>query len=391
MRVATFVLSLVLSGWTAVHALAPTSCGNSAVDAGEDCDDGAANGTAGDCCTASCTFATGPCDDGDACTTGETCNAGVCGGGQAVVCPPSQQQCREPFCDSVQGCLYVGKTPGTPCTDGNACTIGDQCSDGVCLPGQPVLCGDDDPCTIDSCKDMDGTPVCKHAPNPDCPACGNNVVDPGETCDPPDATIDPATGQAKCRPDCTFCGDGIKQAPETCDDGNRVSGCDPNDPSQALDPCQNNCTRPICRDPAIISLRAGADQIDYHGRLVLADAVERVDADQNAFVFRLTAPDGTVLFETSLPVGALVSEQRGTIFAFRDPLARGTGNGVGRVLLKYRRGAYGVSLRAYGDLSQSEATMTSHVLIGQKEWTIAGTWTATPRGWRLTERGTVTP
>jgi hypothetical protein len=57
------------------------------------------------------------------------------------------------------------------------------------------------------------------------PRCGNGVLDPGETCDPPDPTPIPGVvpPQATCRPDCTFCGDAVVQAAdgETCDDGNR--------------------------------------------------------------------------------------------------------------------------------------------------------------------------
>jgi hypothetical protein len=49
--------------------------------------------------------------------------------------------------------------------------------------------------------------------------CGDGVIDPGETCDPPDLAINPANGQPKCRLDCTSCGDGVVQGEdqETCD------------------------------------------------------------------------------------------------------------------------------------------------------------------------------
>src|SRR5439155_6478346 len=53
-----------------------TMCGNGLIDAGEQCDDGAANGAAGSCCSATCTFkasGTGCTDDGNPCTT-DTCN-----------------------------------------------------------------------------------------------------------------------------------------------------------------------------------------------------------------------------------------------------------------------------------------------------------------------------
>jgi hypothetical protein len=59
--------------------------------------------------------------------------------------------------------------------------------------------------------------------------CGDGVVDPGETCDPPDLTLDPVTHQFKCRLDCTSCGDGVVQPNdfETCDAGTDLTcgGC----------------------------------------------------------------------------------------------------------------------------------------------------------------------
>jgi cysteine-rich repeat protein len=58
--------------------------------------------------------------------------------------------------------------------------------------------------------------------------CGNGVVEPGETCDPPGL---PGGQPNECRSDCTFCGDGAvngEAGAEGCDDGNNVAGdgCD---------------------------------------------------------------------------------------------------------------------------------------------------------------------
>src|SRR5512146_1662620 len=67
-------------------------------------------------------------------------------------------------------------------------------------------------------------------------SCGDSILDPGETCDPP-GSVQP--GGAVCRNDCTFCGDGLLQAGdgEACDDGNNVSG----------DGCSATCQAELCQ------------------------------------------------------------------------------------------------------------------------------------------------
>ncbi len=59
-------------------------------------------------------------------------------------------------------------------------------------------------------------------------ACGDDVLQPGETCDPPG---EPAGQPDACRQDCFYCGDGgLELAFEDCDDGANVdgNGCDRN-------------------------------------------------------------------------------------------------------------------------------------------------------------------
>jgi cysteine-rich repeat protein len=61
------------------------------------------------------------------------------------------------------------------------------------------------------------------------PGCGDGIVTPPETCEPPGSNA----GQPnECRDDCTFCGDGNLDSGEQCDDGNNVDG----------DGCSANCT-----------------------------------------------------------------------------------------------------------------------------------------------------
>src|SRR5262249_22539611 len=148
-------------------------------------------------------------------------------------------ECTTEFCQPFVGCVSF-PLDGIVCEDHNPCTTDDVCRTGVCT-GDPRNCFDDDPCTVDSCNSAGGAFLCQHedcnaVPNSSCPAqcrpifCGNGQIDPGETCDPPDATPQPGRpGQVTCRPDCTFCGDGVTQTGqgETCDDANLVTGCNP--------------------------------------------------------------------------------------------------------------------------------------------------------------------
>src|SRR5262249_40158458 len=119
-----------------------------------------------------------PCNDGNACTQTDTCVAGVCFGGNPVICTP-QDQChgsaREPRTGT---CNQTPKTDGTSCNDGNACTSGDTCIGGVCNPGTPVVCNDNNPCTDDSCNPSSG---CVYTNNTS-PCDDGNACTFGDTC-----------------------------------------------------------------------------------------------------------------------------------------------------------------------------------------------------------------
>ena len=206
-------------------------CGNSTLNDGEACDEGAANGTATACCSKTCTpiacddedvctadtcaagsgckhapVANGTsCADADACNGAERCIAGKCTAGVAPSCDDANG-CTTDSCDSKSGCLHAGLEDGTPCDDATICNGKESCHDGACQPGTALDCDDQDVCTADSCDPVSG--------------CQNTGLAEGSSCSDGDA----CNGQETCQ--VGVCVAGV--APE-CDDQNPCTSnsCDP--------------------------------------------------------------------------------------------------------------------------------------------------------------------
>ncbi|MEZ4269572.1 MAG: hypothetical protein R3F39_24705 [Myxococcota bacterium] len=240
------------------------TCGNGELDPGELCDPCPAN-----------------CDDSDPCTTdlatgsASTCNL-ECEQVDIIApknadgcCPPGANALNDNDCSPKCGNEVV-EPPETcdacaPCPAGNACTTWTMTGsaggcDLVCTENTLTVCGGDP----DGCCPIG----CVSGNDPDCSAiCGNNVVEPGETCDPPGScptkcnddnpcTTDLLTGQAsKCTGKClntpitapkngdlccppgataltdndcpSDCGNNIIEPPELCDPC--AAGCDDGD------------------------------------------------------------------------------------------------------------------------------------------------------------------
>lgn len=118
------------------------------------CDDG--NPCTDDICdpAVGCIFEpnVAPCDDGDACTYADVCKKGTCTG-LPVSCDDGNP-CTAEWCHSQAGC--VKENLDIPCTDFNPCTISDWCIEGHCTPGTPVICDDQNECTLDYCDPQTG-------------------------------------------------------------------------------------------------------------------------------------------------------------------------------------------------------------------------------------------
>jgi MYXO-CTERM domain-containing protein len=262
-------------------------CGVGGVETGEQCDDGAANGTIDSCCDINCQFnpvdtacgdqtdddcanpgtcdASGTClsndesdgttctDDGNECTA-DQCTTGVCTHPDltagAACGDGTDDDCANPdTCDGAGACLSNDEADGTSCTDdGNDCTA-DACTSGVCE--HPALsvgtaCGDgtDSDClNPDTC---DGAGACQSNDESDGTACtsdGNDCT--GDVCGSGVCTHPNETAG-------TSCGDGTDddcRNPDTCDGSGSCLANDESDGTSCTDD-GNECTDDVCASAA---------------------------------------------------------------------------------------------------------------------------------------------
>jgi hypothetical protein len=106
------------------------------------CDDG--NPCTDDSCAMAspCTHTdnTAACNDDDACTHDDHCSAGICLGGDSVVCGASDACHDAGTCDAGSGkCSNPWKADGTLCDDGQVCTGPDACKSGVCSGSRGLI------------------------------------------------------------------------------------------------------------------------------------------------------------------------------------------------------------------------------------------------------------
>ncbi len=185
----------------------------------EACDDG--NNVNDDTCTNSCTAVT--CGDGIK-STGEMCDFGPMNNTMAIPTScPYNSSCMQ--CPMGCGNAVVTLT-GPTCGTGGLNTIGGEQCDGVDLNGKACnTLGTSYP-TFGTGGTLACDAGCKFNIT-GCSSCGNSVVEPGETCEPPNVA---ATGTTTgCDASChllgvtTSCGNGVINAAEQCD-GTNLAG-----------------------------------------------------------------------------------------------------------------------------------------------------------------------
>ena len=120
------------------------------------------------------------CTNSNPCTVNSTCQAGACAGGAPKMCFPLDQCHVAGVCDAISGCSNPVAVDGKACNDGDLCTQTDVCSAGVCTGGNPVVCPAPNPCLLAStCTPATGT----------CPALSDgtpcddaNICTVGDSC-----------------------------------------------------------------------------------------------------------------------------------------------------------------------------------------------------------------
>ena len=307
-------------------------CGDHYVDPdnGEQCDDG--NNLDGDCCSATCQFESGSCDDHNVCTTADTCSAGVCTGTPGppgVACPDDGNQCTSDLCDGNGVCGHATLV-GASCDDGNACTDADTCVDfarcvGTAKPNG-TSCDDRDPCTTgDACQNG----VCRGGPPLQCPMCS--------FCDGSAGCVNIVNG--------TTCDDG-----DPCTSGDTCSGGMCSGTPVACAPCLA-CAGTLgcvpapntgCKQAGTSSIRLRdftSERLTWMWRRGDLTSQQDLGDPQSTTDYALCVYDGTVdqhgnpglLLQSSVPAGpAWSSRAKGLAYVSEDQLP----NGISGVRLK---------------------------------------------------------
>lgn len=334
-------------------------CGNGAIEAGEDCDDG--NIGNGDCCSSTCLFeangaactleaqpcGSGTCDGAGTCSgiapvpAGSECRAaiGACDiaetcDGSSTACPanvfvgagsacgdPSDSFCTDPdTCDGAGACQPNHVPPLTLCrASTQECDAAEYCDDGVCPTDVPASFGfpcssDGNQCTDDVC---DGAGTCEHFSN-------FGFCDDGNAC----TQIDLCDGSDTC----------VGLDPAVCDDGSvctvdscsPVSGC-------VFDPTPATGCRTAQTATLILKQNGGTGDKQLF-KWLKGDALPLTDladpiGDTEYAVCLYSGASNSMLEKFTLPSGATHWKPVGVKgFSYKDSTAYP--EGISKVLLK---------------------------------------------------------
>jgi slime mold repeat-containing protein len=205
--------------------------------------------------TGACVFGIAPdgttCPDTDLCDGTETCFNGTCSAaGSALGCDDANA-CTVDTCNPMTGCVHAPALDGTPCPDADPCDGIELCLAGACaVSGSPLLCGDGNVCTTDSCVAGTG---CSFTPVANGTSCADgDVCDGAETCN---AGVCSSAGTPlrcndgnPCTTDTCVATVGCLYPPvvdgTACPDGNRCDGTE----TCVAGACTGVGTPPVCGD-----------------------------------------------------------------------------------------------------------------------------------------------
>lgn len=296
-------------GTVCFGGLCLSSCGNSKVQTGEECDDGNRNnddGCSSTCqkepgfsCTGEPSVCTSRCGDGvkapnEQCDDGDTSSSDGCSAtcqiesGYACTGEPSvctivcgdgvvlgTETCDDGNTNNNDGCSSTcAKETGYSCT-GAPSTCQTICGDGIKAGNE--ACDDTGTANGDGCSStcaVESGYSCTGTPSTCTPVCGDGIKKGNEACDDGDtlggdgcsATCTVESGYActgtpsTCT---TTCGDGIKAGNEACDDGNlsNLDGCTSTCTVKTGYTC-NNASPNVCTTSCGDGIRAGTEACD---------------------------------------------------------------------------------------------------------------------------------
>ncbi len=241
--------------------------------------------TVGDVCTGGlCLGVPLVCDDGDACNGAETCDAFLgCQPGTPPTCDDNNS-CTDDACVSPGGCVFTNDDTNG-CSDNDLCTSADACVAGVCV-GSPVFCSNNDACDgVETCNPTTG--LC----DPGTPlTCDDNNLCTDDSCDPGTGCVNapnanPCDDGSACTSGDTCAASACVGTPVQCDDNNACNGVETCDPALGCQigttlVCNDNdeCTVDSC-DPDVGCVNAPFPNVAVCRMIALIDFLNATDPD----------------------------------------------------------------------------------------------------------------